>query len=360
LSDPARLARILNDPVRPVQIIFAGQAHPRDDAGKELIRQIVTLCRQPKFRRRMVFLEGYDMAIARSMVQGSDVWLSTPRRPLEASGTSGMKAAANGALNISTLDGWWDEAWHGPEYLADNNSDDFELQSNSIGWAIGRGEDYDDPSYQDRVEAEALYDLLERDVIPTFYERGSDKLPRKWIARMKSSIGHLCYFFNTHRMVKEYTDRFYVPASLRHQRLTADEMARAKALAAWKEHVHRHWPEIRVESVATGPLAGLEVGKAVRVQAQIRLGALAPDDVIVELYAGLIDAGGEIQQALIYPMQPAGSDGNGTYRFEVDSVACRQSGLHGFTVRVLPHHADLPTSFLPGLIVWAGPDVKVR
>ncbi|HMV48863.1 MAG TPA: alpha-glucan family phosphorylase, partial [Blastocatellia bacterium] len=354
LRDPARLSRILNDPARPVQILFAGQAHPHDEAGKQLIQQIVTLCRQPEFRRRMVFLEGYDMAIARSMVQGVDVWLSTPRRPQEASGTSGMKAAANGALNLSTLDGWWDEAWRDPTHLADEDSFDTDGLTNSIGWAIGRGEAYDDPEYQDKVEAEALYELLERDVVPAFYERGNDKLPRKWIARMKASIGHLCHFFNTHRMVREYTDRFYMPAARRYEQLTANEMGRAKALAKWKERVRTYWSEVHVESVTTDSLTDLQVGDAVKVQAQVHLGALVPEDVTVELYAGLVDADGEIVTVQITPMLPAGNGGgSGSFHFESASVACCKSGLHGFTVRVLPHHPDLTTKFLPGLIKWA-------
>jgi len=343
LRDPERLARILNDPDRPVQIIFAGKAHPRDDAGKELIRQVVNLARQERFRRRVVFLEDYDMAVARYLVQGADVWLNTPRRPREASGTSGMKAAANGVLNLSILDGWWDEAYQ-PE----------------VGWAIGRGESYDDRDYQDQVEAEALYDLLERDVVPAFYDRGANGLPRSWIARMKASIGKLCHFFNTHRMVREYTERFYLPAAARYRQLTADEIARARALAAWKARVQEGWSQIRIEAVDAGPPTELQIGGAVQAQARIHLGNLTPDDVMVELYLGRVDADGEIVEAEATPMQPVGLAEEGSYLFEVSAVPCRKSGLHGYTVRVLSYHPDLPTPFLPGLIVWAGPDVKAR
>jgi starch phosphorylase len=365
LRDPGRLARILNDPARPTQIIFAGRAHPRDDAGKEMIKQIVALCRQPEFRRRCVFLEDYDMAAARSMVQGCDVWLSTPRRLLEASGTSGMKAAANGVLNLSTLDGWWDEAWNGRfedqgSRIEDRQSSIFDPQSSKFGWAIGRGEIYDDPNYQDQVEAEALYNLLEGDVIPTFYDRGADKLPRRWIARMKASIGNLCHFFNTHRMVREYTERFYLPAAARYQALTADGLARARALARWKSKVREHWPEVRVEAVTTGALGELKVGDRINAQAQIRLGALTPDDVSVELYSGLVDAKGEIVEPQTTPMSYAGPGDRDCHRFEAGSVACCRSGLHGFTLRVLPRHPDLTTAFMPGLIVWARANVKVR
>ncbi|HEX5083225.1 MAG TPA: alpha-glucan family phosphorylase [Blastocatellia bacterium] len=369
LRDPERLARILNDAGRPVQIVFAGQAHPRDDAGKELIKQIVALSRRPEFRRRLVFLEGYDMAVARSMTQGSDVWLSTPRRPLEASGTSGMKAAANGALNLSTLDGWWDEAWDCGLRVADlgfernglstarrNYAFDQTATRNpqpAIGWTIGRGELYDDPEYQDQVEAEALYDLLEGDVIPTFYDRGEDKLPRRWIDRMKASIGNLCHYFNTHRMVREYTERFYLPAAERQGQLTADGMARARALAAWKERVRDQWSRVRIESVTAGSLDGVHVNSEIKARAEVLLGALTPDDVSVELYVGLVNADGKITGARAIPMSPAGDGGAGRYCFEVRSVACCRSGLHGFTVRALPRHPDLIAQSLPGLIVWA-------
>ncbi len=194
MRDQERLARILNHPDRPVQIIFAGKAHPRDDQGKELIRQIASLARQPAFRRRMVFIEDYEMSVTRYLVQGVDVWLNTPLRPNEASGTSGMKAVANGVLNLSTLDGWWEEAWQ----MRRRNTE-------PLGWAIGKGEVFDNRDYQDQVEADALYELLERDIVPTFYDRKSDRIPRRWISRMKSSIGALCPFFNTHRMVRDYT-----------------------------------------------------------------------------------------------------------------------------------------------------------
>ncbi|MDP9374429.1 MAG: alpha-glucan family phosphorylase [Chloroflexota bacterium] len=200
LRDPARLARLLNDPARPVQVIFAGKAHPRDEGGKALIRQIVELSRQEAFGGRLVFLEGYDMAVARALVQGADVWLNNPQRPYEASGTSGMKAAANGALNVSTLDGWWVEAW-------EEDADD---DAGAIGWAIGRGEQFEDPEQGARVEAEALYELLEREVAPAFYERGAGGVPPRWIARMRASIERIPPVFNTDRMVREYTERFYL------------------------------------------------------------------------------------------------------------------------------------------------------
>lgn len=360
LRDPDRLARILNNPKCPVQVIFAGKAHPHDHVGKELIRQIVNLASQEQFRRRLVFLEEYDMAVARYLVQGSDVWLNTPRRPREASGTSGMKAAANGALNLSTLDGWWDEAWSdfrmrvsdcGTRQLP--SALHIPQSEITIGWAIGHGETYDDPNYQDQVEAAALYELLEQDVVPTFYDRGSDGLPRRWIARMKASISSLCPFFNTHRMVREYTERFYLPAAARCRQFAADDMACARSLAAWKARVQANWAQVNIEAVEDLSPPVLKVGSQVHVRARVHLGSLGPDDVRVELYLGRVNAGGEIVEASATPMQPAGKDGDGTYLFEASAVPCPRSGLHGFTVRVLPYHPDLVTPFLPGLIVWA-------
>ena len=200
LRDPERLARILNNPEQPVQIIFAGKAHPRDDAGKKLIHEIASLTRQSEFRQKMAFIEDYDMTVTRYLVQGSDIWLNTPLVPNEACGTSGMKAAANGVINLSTLDGWWAEAW--------NQQDD---KSPFVGWAIGRGEIHKDREYQDQIEAEALYDLLEREIIPAFYDRRHG-LPRLWAGRMKSELATLCHTYNTHRMVREYTERFYLMA----------------------------------------------------------------------------------------------------------------------------------------------------
>jgi len=342
LRDKDRLARILCDARRPVQIIYAGKAHPRDGGGKELIQRIVTLARDPVFRRHVVFVEDQDMAVSRYLVQGCDVWLNTPLRPLEASGTSGMKAAANGALNLSTLDGWWDEAWRTPRPDAEK-----------IGWAIGNGEHYDDPAQQDQVEAEALYDLLESDVAPMFYDRGPDRLPRRWIGQMKASLKHLCHTFNTHRMVREYTEKFYLPACDRFSRLEADGAAASRRLAAWLCLVRHEWPRVRVLALDEGPAQDVKVGDLLTVRARLQLGALSPDDLTVELYLGALDAKGELIQPAAFPMSHAAGSGNGEHIFEATHVPCCRSGLQGYTLRVLPHHPDLAARFVPGLITWA-------
>jgi starch phosphorylase len=342
LRDIVRLERILNNAERPVQILFAGKAHPRDDAGKQLIQEIVKLAQRKELRRRLVFLEDYDMATARYLVQGSDIWLNTPLRPLEASGTSGMKALANGAINVSTLDGWWDEAWR-----------EASAKRNFIGWAIGRGESYDDPGYQDQVESAALYDLLEHDIIPTFYERGSNGVPNRWIAHMKSSIAHLCPSFNMQRVVKEYTVDFYVTAHERFQQLGAAGSARARVLAAWSSRLRDNWPQVRVERVETVPATELVVGSKIHLRAWVRLGPISPEDVAVELYMGRLDSGGDITEGVAIAMQPAGQSGSGEYVFEAAAVPCISSGLYGYSVRVLPYHVDEPRAFIPGLITWA-------
>ncbi|HDQ35215.1 MAG TPA: glycosyltransferase family 1 protein [Chloroflexi bacterium] len=336
LSDPDRLARFLNNPERPVQLIFAGKAHPRDDPGKELIKEIVALSRQERFRRHIIFLEDYDMTIARYLVQGCDVWLNTPRRPREASGTSGMKATANAVLNLSILDGWWDEAY-----------------TPQVGWAIGQGEMYNDRQYQDQVEAEALYELLERNVIPTFYERDQGGLPRRWIDMMKKNISVLCHFFNTNRMVAEYTERFYMPTAERYTRLTAEELTGAKALADWHRRIEQGWSEVRVVSVkAQLPSAEPKVSETIGAEAWVRLGELNPEDVCVELYLGPVDAHGNIIEAQTVAMELSETQ-DGLYRYVVEAVPCERSGLHGYTVRIIPEHEDMVTSLLPGFIVWA-------
>jgi starch phosphorylase len=340
LRDRDRLANILNHPDRPVQVIFAGKAHPRDDAGKELIRQIASLAREPQFRRRIVFLEDYDMGIARYLVQGVDIWLNTPLRPNEASGTSGMKAIANGVLNLSTLDGWWDEVWR-------SRDQDGPL----MGWAIGHGESYADRDYQDQVEAEALYDLLERDVVPAFYERRADGLPHRWISFMKSSIGSLCYRFNTNRMVREYTERFYLPAHAYHQQLLADGASRAASLASSMARIGNAWPQVRIEILDSQLPEEIQVGENVHFQARVQTGPLSPEDLRVELYAGRLNADGEIVEPVVTEMKHSGGDKDG-YLYETTAIPCCGSGRHGYTARVLPYHPDLKNKFAPRLIRW--------
>lgn len=334
LRDAERLQRILSDRERPVQILMAGKAHPHDNGGKELIRQVVHFARDEQVRRRFVFLEDYDVATARYLVQGVDVWLNTPRRPLEASGTSGMKILANGGLNVSILDGWWDEGY-----------------DPSVGWAIGNGEEYEDHEYQDRVEGAALYDLLEREVIPLFYGRGTDGLPRGWIAKMKASMRKLCPVFNTNRMVHDYVERCYLPAARRYHRLTEDGMEGARSLVAYKTRIREHWGEVRVEEVNGDAQESVSVGMPIRVEARVRLGSLDPRDVAVEIYHGPLDADRHFQDGMAVPMGWEKKDDDGCYLYRGE-IPCEATGLRGYTIRVVPRHEDAVIPLELPLVVW--------
>jgi starch phosphorylase len=335
LKDPDRLIKILTDKERPVQIIFSGKAHPNDTGGKEFIRQIIHFERHSGVRRRMVFLEDFDMVIARYLLQGADVWLNTPRRPLEASGTSGMKATLNGAIHLSVLDGWWDEAY-----------------SVQAGWAIGRGEEYADDKLQDEVESDALYDLLEKEIIPLFYTRGPDGLPRPWISKMKGAMRTIGPQFNTNRMVREYAEKMYLPALDRHTNFTADQFKRAKRFAVWKQHLRERWGSIRIAEIAVEDHKTLKVGETLTVRAQIDLGGLKPEDVSVELYYGSLNARGEIEIPKIVLMKPHDKPKGTVYEF-VGVKTLETSGRLGHTVRILPKHEDLDNPYKLGLVVWA-------
>ncbi len=345
-SDIDRVTRLLGDPTRPVQLVFAGKAHPQDKPGKELIRSIVHLARSAGLSGKVVFVEDYEMRIARALVSGVDVWLNTPRRPLEASGTSGMKAAANGALNVSVLDGWWDEA--------------FAAHHRDVGWAIGRGEEYSDAS-GDAVEAELLYDVLERDVIPTFFdregssrvddERDLDALPRRWIKKMKNAIGFLAPEFNTARMVREYTERFYVPSHKLWHRMVDGDLRGARELWSWKERVRRAWPQVRVIEVSQKTTDNVRVGDAVRVAATVDLGELTPEDVVVELYYGPTAGAQQMPRGSIVRMKVEDQAGSGRFRY-AGEIPTRESGAHAYAVRVMPYSAAMSHPYETSLIRW--------
>jgi starch phosphorylase len=329
-----RLAAIINNKDRPVQILFAGKAHPRDHGGKELIAEITHVARRPEFRRRIVFIEDYDINVARYLVQGVDVWLNNPRRPLEASGTSGMKACCNGGINLSILDGWWVEG-----YAGDN------------GWAIGAGEEYTDLTYQDDVESRAIYDLLEEEIVPLFYTRSTDGLPRGWLKMMKRTMSTICPVFNTNRMVQEYLEKCYVPSAERYEKLSQANLEKAAALAKWRRALTRDWGRIKVESVEAKGSDPMEVGSQLEVQAKVNLGGLSPEDVQVQLFHGVVDNQGDIPEPATIAMSHNGSHTGSSWLFQ-GTIPCRSSGQHGFAVRVLPHHADLANPFEPGLVCW--------
>ena len=353
LKDPERLVGLLRNPEQPMQLIFSGKAHPRDNEGKEIIRSIIHFATRYDVRRRIVFLEDYDINVARFLVRGVDVWLNNPRRPMEASGTSGMKAAINGALNISTLDGWWCEG-----YIPEG------------GWVIGAGESYDDLAYQDMVESQAIYNILENEVIPLFYTRSADNIPRAWIHRVKNSLRWITQRFNTHRMVAEYTRRFYNPAAAKWRYLNDQAMKNAKSLAAWKANMKNVWPAFEIKdvnvSVSNGNGDGVlnpeqlqfKVGAELTVEALVRLGDITPDNVSIEFYHGPIDAWGNIRKGSTVRMNyKQASKENGEHWF-VGSASCKQTGRRGLAVRVLPNHPDLTNPYELGLILWEAAGAK--
>ena len=335
--DIDRLADIVNDKERPVQFIIAGKAHPKDEEGKRLIQDIYQIAKEERFRRKIVFVENYDMNVAHYLVEGCDVWLNNPRSPLEASGTSGMKVIANGGLNFSILDGWWDEGFD-PE----------------LGWKIGSGEEYTDPDYQDEVESRQLYHTLESEIVPLFYSRGEDKLPRKWIARVKNSMKNLGPFFNTHRMVEEYYEKFYTKSFEKRSLLMNNKWKEGKELASWKEKVKQNWSSIKVINYETdGNSPNLFVGEKLPVKAEIDLGNLTPDDVEVQVYFGPIENNNNPQYNSTVVMNAEKQKSNSGYYNYTGSLTCERSGHQGFTIRILPKNMLMIHPFELDVVYWA-------
>ncbi|ROL57860.1 glycosyltransferase family 1 protein [Bacteroidetes/Chlorobi group bacterium Naka2016] len=318
--DMDRLKAILTNPERPVQIIIAGKAHPQDTQGKEMIQTIIHKVRAYGLERYVVFLEDYDMVIARLMIKGCDVWLNTPIRPLEASGTSGMKAALNGTVNLSVLDGWWDEAFDG-----------------SNGFAIGHGEEYSNWEEQEIIESNSLYDILEQEIVPLFYERSKiSRIPEKWVEFMRNSIKTVAGQFSCSRMVKEYTMRFYVPALQNYYKLTENNAQIAKELKDWKDHIRREWKGVQILDVSFKDEGEFYVGKPVKVFAKVKLGNLRPEDVVVHVYYGSLDPHGELYNTAWETLNLTAVNGD-EYIYE-GSYFCSGTGQQGFTIRVMPNH----------------------
>jgi starch phosphorylase len=335
LRDPERLLRLIKDSERPIQLIFAGKAHPMDMPGKELIREIIHFAEKNDVTSRIVFLENYDIAVARYLTSGADVWLNTPRRPMEASGTSGMKAAMNGVLNCSILDGWWDEAY-----------------SPELGWAIGQGEQYEDNQLQDDIESKALYDLLERDIIPLFYQRGRDNLPREWIKRMKTCMREIGQSMSSHRMLMDYSNMFYFPALKNYRRIIKDDYTESKALAAYMTRLKSAWNGIHITSIESNARPVMQRGDSLTVSARIELAGLSPDEVRVELYHGAVsNQSQDIDDARRTEMRAVKQEGN-LWIYQV-RIECVQTGCQGHTVRILPQHNALVHPYRNGLIKWA-------
>jgi starch phosphorylase len=331
-----RIKRILmGNKNRQVQFIISGKAHPKDDKGKDLIRYILHTVYEQGLSDHVVFIPNYNIHIARMMVAGCDIWLNTPRRPQEASGTSGMKASMNGVLNLSILDGWWDEA----DYVR-------------TGWAIGHGEEYDDTQYEDQVEANALYDLLEKEIVPLFYSRDEHGTPRGWVQKMKHAIRLNCPQFNTARMLREYAQQAYFPTSDRCLILSQNDYAAAKELAHWKQSLFEHWYDIKIQGVDISAESDIQVNQVVRIKTQVDLAGLKPEDVQLELYSGPLDEKGEIVQGRSAVMDYQGQS-DSHWSVYTGEIQYRASGLQGLALRVLPKHDYLSSLYEPGLILWA-------
>src|SRR5450432_265550 len=337
ISDPERLQRLLNDSARPVQFIFAGKAHPRDEGGKALIQEVYKLTRQPGFHNRIVFVEDYDTYIARRLVQGVDLWLNNPLRPLEASGTSGMKLPPNGGLNLSVLDGWWCESYNGKN-----------------GWAIGAEIEEGTVDFQNEVDAGSLYQLLENQIIPLYYAKPDGKLPLAWLQLMRESIRSVTPIFNTHRMVKEYTERLYLPAAKAHGEFSRDGYRAATAVSQWKMQMRKDWPQVRIIDVqiANKDRQNIQVGDSLKVSAKVHLGAVDPKHVRVEAYYGEAE-NDLLRNAKITVLTEGGRIGHdGDYLYE-GAVPASESGTYGFSVRVIPTYPHPLQAHELRLIAWA-------
>ncbi|MCX4674159.1 alpha-glucan family phosphorylase [Streptomyces sp. NBC_01433] len=335
LRDRDRLRELLLHPTRPIQIVVAGKAHPADDGGKRLVQELVRFADDPRVRHRIVFLPDYGMAMAQKLYPGCDVWLNNPLRPLEACGTSGMKAALNGCLNLSVRDGWWDE-WFEPDF----------------GWAIPTADGSAvDEDRRDELESNALYALIEDRVAPRFYDRDGEGLPERWIEMVRRTLVTLGPKVLAGRMVREYVERLYAPAAQARRALVPEA---ARELADWKARVRAAWPKVSVDHVeaVTDTAAGgsAELGSTLALRVRIALGGLDPDDVEVQVVAGRVDSGDAIADAQVFPLKPAGGhDLEGRWPYE-GPLALDRTGPYGYTVRVLPAHALLASGAELGLV----------
>ena len=326
LHDPERLLRLLNNRQRPLQLIMAGKAHPADQAGQALIQQWMHFLGRPEARPHVIFLSDYDMDLTEHLVEGVDVWLNTPRRPWEACGTSGMKVLVNGGLNLSELDGWWAEAYT-PE----------------VGWSLGDGQEHDDDPAWDAIEAEALYDLLERQVIPEFYTRDEHGIPGAWVARMRESMARLTPRFSTNRAVREYIEQYYFPAASAYRKRAADKGAIGAQLVNWRHALEHKWAAVRFGEVRFETRGGQHV-----FEVQVHLDDLDPKTVRVELYANGVTGGTSVRQEMTRVRQLDGASGGYVYSAAVS--AARQSA--DYTARVIPHHEGVAIPLEAARILW--------
>ncbi len=337
-QDPAWLSEIISQTGRPVLFLFAGKAHPADQPGQEIIRKIAEMAKLPEFEGRILLVEGYDLHLSRSLVAGVDVWLNNPIYPLEASGTSGMKAAMNGALNLSVLDGWWGEGY-------DDEGDVLN------GWAIKPAPGHLNESQRDAEEARTLYELLQDHVIPTYYRTGPMGYSPEWVAMSKQSIATIAPRFNVIRMVAEYVKKFYAPAASHGRRYVSNDYAVARTIAEWKARIRAAWPGVRLHRLDT-PERRLTFGTSLQIQVAVQLNGLSPEDVTVEALIGRPSPNGNFtRRARHYPLATAGVTGNGEMLYTID-LTPELCGKLEYRIRIFPSHPALIHKFEPGLMIW--------
>ncbi|QDZ14068.1 alpha-glucan family phosphorylase [Humibacter ginsenosidimutans] len=337
LHDKERLTRILNDPERPVQLVIAGKAHPADDGGKRLIQELVEFAARPEVRERLVFLPDYDITMAQTLYPGCDIWLNNPLRPLEACGTSGMKAALNGTLNLSILDGWWAEYFDGEN-----------------GWAIPSADAAGDVAERDALEANALYDLIEHQIAPRFYDRDEGGVPARWMHQVRHTLTTLSPELSADRMVRQYVEDLYLPAAEEATGLGSDGYGGARRFAQWKARVTAAWPDIAVLHVESGGVDAVpEVGDRLRLRAYVALGELSPDDVTVEVVYGHAGEDDELVAPQHVRLEPRENSSGRAAAFE-GVVPLDRSGAFGYTVRVVPSNPAMANPAELGLITSAG------
>jgi starch phosphorylase len=337
--DRERIKRILNNPNKPVQILFAGKAHPKDGGGQDLIREIHQISLEPEFKGKVAFVENYDMGLARDLISGVDVWLNTPRRRQEASGTSGEKAGANGVLNFSVLDGWWCEG-----YLGNN------------GWAFGDNEDIHSNEELDAWDSEELYDILENDIIPLYYSRNEDGTPTEWLQRIKDAIKTVLPTFNTNRMVKDYLRKMYLPAIELGEKYEKNDYVVAKDLATWKERILSNWSEVAINPLEKSELSNrtiiIQYGESKGIQAKVKLGNLSTSDVLVQVYLKQIyDYNQKLFNYEVFEMEFSETLGEGEHLYKA-VIQPSDSGKYQYTFRVIPYHPDLRSPMELGLARW--------
>ena len=332
-ADPTRLARLLNNPQRPVILIFAGKAHPHDIPGQQLIKVINDFSRRPEFEGKIILLEGYDLALGRKLVTGVDVWLNTPEYPLEASGTSGQKAGINGVLNLSVLDGWWGEGYNGEN-----------------GWAITPHGDEYDAGFRDSEEGHELLDILEKDVIPKYYDRNGHGYPEEWVRMSKASMKSLIPRFNAQRMVMDYISRFYGPASRQQRALSEREYTPARELARWKKVLTDAWPQITARRVESTP-SQIMAGETLPLEVAVKLNGLSPQDIAVECLVGSpTDTNDFVIHSNHFFQHTGTGQGDETlYRLDLQPPL---SGLQYYKIRVYPSHPSLSHRFETGRMIW--------